>query len=227
MNDKQQWMIEQLTLIREVKHINFIHDNVQTQITNEGISNENDETVKGNENEREDTKDSDDTALWPKNTILITGDSMLCGIEEKRLSKKFNVKVRPRQGANICDMYDHIYPYLRKKTKYIIIHISTNDTSMKDKSSEEIFDQLLELKRYIESKEYDIKVTISCPIVRSDNGLANLKIFHLRNKLKSANISIIDNENINYEYLGKKGLHMSSKGITRLAMNFIGFIRRL
>ena len=98
---------------------------------------------------------------------------------------------------------------------------------MKDKSSEEIFDQLLELKKDIESKEYDIKVTISCPIVRSDNGLANLKIIHLRNKLKSANISIIDHENINYEYLGKKGLHMSSKSIARLATNFIGFIRRL
>ena len=75
---------------------------------------------------------------------------------------------------------------------------------MKDKSSEKIFDQLLELKRYIESKEYDIKVTISCAIVCSDNGLVNLKIIHLRNKLKCANISIIDNENINYEYLGKK-----------------------
>ena len=98
MNDKQQWMIEQLTLIREVKHINFIHDNVQTQITNEGISNENDETVKGNENEREDMKDSDDTALWPKNTILITGDSMLCGIEEKRLSKKFSESMTSSRG---------------------------------------------------------------------------------------------------------------------------------
>ena len=152
---------------------------------------------------------------------------MICAIEEKRLSKKFNVKVRPHQGANIIDMYDHINPYLRKKPKYLIMHVATNDTSMKDKSSEEIFDQLLELKRYIESKVHDIKVTISCPIVRSDNGIANLKVNHLRNKLKSANISIIDNENINYECLGKKGLHMTSKGITRLAMNFISFIRRL
>ena len=117
MNDKQQWMIEQLTLIREIKHINFIHDNVQTQITNKGISNENDETVKRNENEREDTKDSDDTAKY---TILITGDSMLCGIEEKRLPKQFNVKVRPHQGANICDMYDHINPYLRKKQNTLL-----------------------------------------------------------------------------------------------------------
>ena len=86
--NKQQWMNEQLTLIREVKHINFIHNNVQTQLTNKGISNENDETVKENENEREGTKNNDDTALWPKNTRFITGDSMLCGIEEKRLSRK-------------------------------------------------------------------------------------------------------------------------------------------
>ena len=64
--------------------------------------------------------------------------------------------------------------------------------------SEQISHDNQELKRYIESKGYDIKVTISCPIVRSDNDLANLKIIHFRNKLKSANISIIDNENIYY-----------------------------
>ena len=58
--------------------------------------------------------DRDYRNIWPANTVLITGDSLLNEIDENRLSKKFNVKVRCQRGANIADMYDHIKPYLRK-----------------------------------------------------------------------------------------------------------------
>ena len=96
---------------------------------------------------------------------------MLCGLEEKRLSNKFNVKVRPDQGSNIDDMYDHFNPYLRKQPKYLIIYIVTNDASIKDKTSDIIFEQILQLKRYVKNKVHGIKVTISCPIIRFDNDL--------------------------------------------------------
>ena len=33
----------------------------------------------------------------------------------------------------------------------------------------------------------------------------------LRNKLKTENMSVIDSENIRYECLGQKGLHMTSR----------------
>ena len=89
-------------------------------------------------------------------------------------------KVRPHPGANINNIYDHINPYLRKQSKYIIIHIATNDALIKDKTSDIIFEQMLQLKRYVESNVPGIEVTISCPVIRSDNGLANLKIIHLR-----------------------------------------------
>ena len=107
-------------------------------------------------------------------------------------------------------MYDHLNAYLRKQPKYLI-HITTNDASIKDKTSDIIFKQILQLKRYMENKVHGIEVTISCPIICFDNGLANLKIIHLRNKLKTENMSIIDNENIWYECLGQKGLHMTSR----------------
>ena len=36
-----------------------------------------------------------DAHLWPKNTVLIAGDSMINGINEKRISTNFkSVKVR-------------------------------------------------------------------------------------------------------------------------------------
>ena len=85
---------------------------------------------------------------------------------------------------------------------------------MEDKSPEEIFDQLLESARHKSNH-----------ILPNCDGLASLNIIHLRYKLESTNISIIDNENINYECLDKKGLHILSKGMTRLPMNFIGVYR--
>ena len=124
-------------------------------------------------------------------------------------------------------MFDYFKPYLRKKTDNIILHVSTNDASNKDMTSDDIFENLLQLKTFINEDTPDTKVTFSCPIVRHDNSLANLKIIHLRNKLKTSKESIISNENIDNSFLGRKGLHLTPKGDTRLAMNFIQFLKNL
>ena len=80
---------------------------------------------------------------------------------------------------------------------------------------------------FAETKVRGIHVTLSCPVVRSDNGLANTKLIALRNKLKRNGLSIVNNENITYDHLGKKGLHLSRRGTGRLAMNMISYIQRL
>ena len=152
---------------------------------------------------------------------------MLSEIDEKRLIPSHNVKVRCHPGATIIDdMFDHLKPYLKKEPDQIILHVSTNDASSK-KTSDTIFRNLLDLKAFIKTKAPKTNVTFSCPIVRHDNGLANLKIIHLRNKLKTSNENVILNENIDYNSLGRKGLHMTPRGDTRLAMNFINFLKRL
>ena len=51
--------------------------------------------------------DIEEVHKWPKNTILIVGDSIINGIEESRIKKTFPVKVRSYQGAKISDMYDY------------------------------------------------------------------------------------------------------------------------
>ena len=88
---------------------------------------------------------------WPSNTILITGSSMLQGIDEKRMSRRKNVKVRPNPGATIRDMHDHLNALLRKKTDYLILHAGGNDASNKETTSDDIFDGLMELKAFAES----------------------------------------------------------------------------
>ena len=45
--------------------------------------------------------------------------------------------------------------------------------------------------------------------------------------LKELGIDMIDNNNIGAKHLGKKGLHMTPYGTSRLAMNYIQVLKKL
>ena len=51
---------------------------------------------------------------WKKGTTLIVSDSMLAGIEEKRISGNSSVKVRIFPGATSHDMYNYVKPLLKR-----------------------------------------------------------------------------------------------------------------
>ena len=76
---------------------------------------------------------------WLENTVLITGDSILNNLQENRLNRNFNVKVRCFPGADIDDMFDVITPLLKKASRYIILHIGTNDAIEKSSTTEWYF----------------------------------------------------------------------------------------
>ena len=152
---------------------------------------------------------------------------MLQGLDEKRMARRRSVKVRPNPGATVRDMKDHLNALLRKKPDHLILHVHANDASNENVTSDMIFDRLMDLKDYAESKVPGMGVAISCPVVRRDNSLANVKQVQLKNRLKRSGTTIIDNDNITYDHLGKKGLHLNNRGTGKLAMNMIAFIRGL
>ena len=99
---------------------------------------------------------------------------MVNGIDEKQLSKKHgNVKVFHFSGARIEDIDQYIIPIIKKQPDYLILHVGTNDTITN--TSEKIFDDLLILKSNI-SKQLatSCRIVLSKPIIRHDNGKANL-----------------------------------------------------
>ena len=83
---------------------------------------------------------------WPNGTTLITGSSILLGVEESRL-KKYKAKVRAFPGATVDDMFDYLLPLLKKIPTNIILHIGSNDSSYK--SSNEIAGEISTLKEFI------------------------------------------------------------------------------
>ena len=124
-------------------------------------------------------------------------------------------------------MYDHLNALLRKKPKFLILHVGANDATNNNKTASMIYEEILCLKLFAEAHVPGICVSISCPIVRRDNDKANIKVLHLRHKFRTSGLNVITNERVKYEYLGGKGLHLSQRGVARLAMSMIDHIKRL
>ena len=65
---------------------------------------------------------------------------------------------------------------------------------------------------------------VSKPTVRIDHGKANLTLRKVNKHLETLNLECIENGNISVQYLGRKGLHLNSKGKGRLFLNFLNQI---
>ena len=60
-------------------------------------------------------KSNENLYKWDRNTTLIVDDSILSGIEERRISQRDRkAKVKNFPGAKIDAMYDYIKPILKK-----------------------------------------------------------------------------------------------------------------
>ena len=99
-------------------------------------------------------------------------------------------------------MYHYLKPILNKKPDYLIVHIGTNDTQ--NYSSQEIVDEILNLKLFIKKELPESKITISLLINRNDNAKANEILKHVNKQLSQLQIDVLDNSNITVDHLGKK-----------------------
>ena len=60
------------------------------------------------------------------------GESMLHGIEEKKMSRNGFVKVRRFPGSTISDLqWHHMQPLISKKPSTVVIHVGANDAGIK------------------------------------------------------------------------------------------------
>ena len=163
-----------------------------------------------------------DAHPWPKNTILIAGDSMINGINEKRISTNFkSVKVRCFSGATIDDMYFNLIPLLRKKPAALVLHVGTNNSS--NETSFQIYDKLLNLVHFVKENNPNFHVVLPSPIDRLDDVKATLTIYYQTPHLTLLMIAILDI----YWFLGMHGLHLNDHGVGKLALGFVKRIRSI
>ena len=103
---------------------------------------------------------------WPKGSYLVIGDSMLEGLDERKMSSKRVVKVRKFPGATADDMYHYLMPLIQKQPNNVILHIGTNDAS--SCNSSEVVSNILKLRSFITQKLPNANIILSKPIMRSN-----------------------------------------------------------
>ena len=162
---------------------------------------------------------------WPTGTCVIVGDSVITGIDKKRLSKNLLVKVHDFRGGTVADINHHIIPILKKKPDVIILHVATNDSL--SRTSREVLDDLLQLKSAITKTQTNCQVIFLQPTLRVDNGKEALTLHLLNEHFSEINLDVVNNSNIKVKHIGQKGVHLNPKGKGRLALNFIHKIRGL
>ena len=99
---------------------------------------------------------------------------MISGINEKRLSKKYPVNVRPFPGASANDMHQYLEPLLQKCPDTVILHVGTNNCV--NESSRVVLDKILNLKSFIQKSLPQYKVIIPNVINRTEDGKASLTV---------------------------------------------------
>ena len=166
---------------------------------------------------------SRDGGIWPKNTVLITGDSMLSNINERTLSKIFNTKVRSFPGATVADMFDYLKPLLKKRPDKVILVIGAND--IEHTSSQEIVAKIKTLVDFIHGCLPECHVVISEVLKRADRKILNKKIDDVNKSLKSMGFDTLPQQNVTFDLLGKKGFHLNFFGNKQLAKNIIEKLR--
>ena len=84
---------------------------------------------------------------WPRNTFLTTGDSVISDIDDKGLSKKHLLNVRPFTGASAEDMHHYLRPLLQKCPDTTVLHVGTNN--LVNKFFRVVLDKILSLKTFM------------------------------------------------------------------------------
>ena len=183
------------------------------------------ETTSDKNNAEDGDRDDNSACL-----TIIAGDSVLKHLKAHKMSKDNNkVRVSTFPGCTTKDMRDHIKPIIRKKPDQLIIHVGTNslrDSESPTACSEEIID----LVSWAKSAAPGTEVVLSSLTARSDDDQlatqveevnSNLKKFCRQNKWK-----MIVHSNITAEHhLNRSGLHLNKVGTSRLARNFLDFLK--
>ena len=146
------------------------------------------------------------------------------------MSKDDNkVRVSTFPGCTTKDMRDHIKPIIRKKPDQLTIHVGTNslrDSESPTACSEEIID----LVSWAKSAAPGTEVVLSSLTARSDDDQLATQVEEVNSNLKKfcrqSKWKMIVHSNITAEHhLNRSGLHLNKVGTSRLARNFLDFLK--
>ena len=112
--------------------------------------------------------------------IVIIGDSLLNGLEEKRMKRDHDIQIRPHPGASSLDISDHIRPVLRRTPDCVIVYAGTNDIT----KNEDTIKNIEEMVNAAKTISPPTNIVISELVVRHDSPQRKQKSEELNRKIK-------------------------------------------
>ena len=142
------------------------------------------------------------------------------GIDDHRLCKHHNVKVRSHPGGTTRDIADHVKPVARRKPDMVIIHCGTNEFTNDFDTTK----HLEEVAEILKEESPHSKIVMSAAMMRSDGQGMEKKIDELRCKVKAVcveqRLDFFNNSNVDNSCLGQNGLHLNLMGNTAFTKLF-------
>ena len=158
-----------------------------------------------------------------KRKIVVIGDSMLNGVNEKGLSKSHSVQVKSYPGATSEDILDKKGGILKLKLHCLFLHAGTNDLM----NNVNLLKTVKKMVKKVKNSSPNTKIVFSSVILHKDKKDISKKVGEtkqrLKNYCKQKNIDFVDNSNIIEEHLGSKKLHINKRGKEYLKV-FDGFL---
>ena len=97
-----------------------------------------------------------------KKRVVITGDSMLNGIHEKRMSKNYRVKINSFPVGTSATILENIDQLVKSKSEFLIVHAGTNDLA----NGTNILNQVK--KKQVKKISQNTKIVFSSIIIQKD-----------------------------------------------------------
>ena len=188
---------------------------VTTQRTNQSVS-------------TESTTKRDQERPNRQKKVMIAGDSVLKHLQGHKMSRNSRVQISSFPGCTTEDMHDFIKPLLRKNPDEIILHVGTNSLRSCD-TPRSCADEIIDLATMV-SCESPAKIALSSLVGRSDDEALACKIAEVNRILEDCctrkSWGFVDHSNISTSnHLNRSGLHLNKSGTSRLAQNFINYLR--
>ena len=151
--------------------------------------------------------------------VFIAGDSILQHVHGWELSNaKQRVSVKSFSGSTAEDM----------KEKAIILHVGTNDIKDDKKTAEVAAAGILNLGTQIKDNSPHTKACISGITIGKDKAAIHNNIKNVNNILTRVcdknKWTYIDNSNVDYTCLNRRGLHLNKKGSATLSKNYSNYL---
>ena len=160
-----------------------------------------------------------------KRKVIVVGDSLLNGINERGLSKDFNVKVNNIPGGTSETVLDKVEELVKCKPSSLIVHAGTNDLT----KGRNVLNNVKKIVKEVKRISPNTKIAFSSITIRKDKKGTNNNVVETNARLKNycsqKKLDYIENTNIKEEHVGVKKLHLNKRRNSLLAANFLRYLR--